>query len=106
MPAASYMAPRRPPIRTAAVHIDTHGTVRRKAEMMHTLSPTPRNSLVARWAFASAAAVTALFLMVFYVQLLQDSVARGAQWRYSQSTAQPAKAVAPAVAVRLVGTAR
>ena len=74
--------------------------------MNHTLPPATRDSRVARWALASAAAGVAVFLLVFYVQLLHDSVARGAQWRYSQSTAQAAKVQAPTAAVRLISTAR
>ena len=41
---------------------------------------------LARWGLVALALVTGAFLMVFYVQLLHDSVARGAQWRYSQTT--------------------
>ena len=73
--------------------------------MNRTLPLATHDSLVTRWAFAGAAGGVALFLMVFYVQLLQDSVARGAQWRYSQSTAQAASVKAPAAALHLVGTA-
>ena len=74
--------------------------------MNHPLPAAPHDSLVTRWAFAGIAAGVAIFLMVLYVQLLQDSVARGAQWRYSQSTVQAVKAPEPAAAARLLGTAR
>ena len=74
--------------------------------MDHTLPPVTRDSLVARWALAGAAAGVAVFLMVFYVQLLRDSVARGAQWRYSQSTAQSMTVQAPTAAMQLINTAR
>ena len=68
-------------------------------------------SVFARWAFGAAAAAVALFMLVYYVQLLQDSVARGAQWRYSQATASPVAtthggAKVPSAQVRLVSTAR
>lgn len=39
-----------------------------------------------RWGLLALALVTAAFLMVYYVQLLQDAVARGAQSRYAQTT--------------------
>ena len=74
--------------------------------MNHTLPPARHDSLFARWALAGTAAGVAVFLMVLYVQLLQDSVERGAQWRYSQSTVQAVKAPEPAATVRLIGTAR
>jgi hypothetical protein len=45
---------------------------------------------LARWGLAALAMVIGAFLMAYYVQLLHDSVARGAQLRYSQqSTAAP-----------------
>lgn len=43
---------------------------------------------LARWGLLALALVVGAFLMVYYVQLLQDSVARGAQWRYSQQIGQ------------------
>ncbi|MES3015516.1 MAG: hypothetical protein V4750_17555 [Pseudomonadota bacterium] len=43
---------------------------------------------LARWGFAALAMVIGAFLMVYYVQLLHDSVARGAQSRYSQQSAE------------------
>lgn len=49
---------------------------------------TSRGGSAARWALLSGAVAVALFLMTYYVQLLNDSVARGAHWRYSQSTLQ------------------
>jgi len=62
---------------------------------------------VARWALAGAAFALAAFLMTFYVQLLHESVARGAQWRYSQSTTtSPVAEAATNASLRLVGTAR
>ncbi len=46
---------------------------------------------LARWGLAALALVIGAFLMAYYVQLLHDSVARGAQSRYSlQSTEAPA----------------
>ena len=63
--------------------------------------------LVARWALAGAALAVAAFLMMFYVQLLHESVARGAQWRYSQSTAtNPVAEAATNASVRLVSASR
>lgn len=76
---------------------------------MNRTTPTPSaEPSVARWALAGVAFAVAALMMVFYVQLLNDSVARGAQWRYSQSTTQPS-AVAEAatnVGVRLMSTTR
>lgn len=74
--------------------------------MSSTLPPARHDSRFARWALAGMAAGVAVFLLVFYVQLLQDSVARGAQWRYGQSTVQAVTAPEPAATVRLIGTAR
>ena len=44
---------------------------------------------LARWGLISFALVIASFVLVFYVHLLQDSVARGAQSRYSQVGGAP-----------------
>lgn len=44
---------------------------------------------LARWGLIALALVIASFLLVFYVHLLQDSVARGAQSRYSQVAGSP-----------------
>jgi hypothetical protein len=54
------------------------------------------------------ALVTGAFLMVYYVQLLQDSVARGSQWRYSQMKGVPGDAseATGSGPVRLVSTRR
>lgn len=52
-------------------------------------SPTARpndDPDLARWGLLAVALVIGAFLMVYYVQLLRDSVVRGAQWRYSQAT--------------------
>ena len=62
--------------------------------------------VVTRWALLAAATVVAGFLMFFYVQLLNDSVTRGAHWRYSQATLQSSTTVAPSAHVRLVGSSR
>ncbi|MEP7099143.1 MAG: hypothetical protein ABI781_01455 [Burkholderiales bacterium] len=63
--------------------------------------------LVARWALVGAAFAVAAFLMMFYVQLLHESVARGAQWHYSQSTAtNPVAEAATNAGLRLVSTSR
>ena len=43
---------------------------------------------LARWGLLALALVVGAFLMVYYVNLLQDSVARAAQSRYGQQTAQ------------------
>ena len=62
---------------------------------------------VARWALAGVAFAVAAFLMMFYVQLLNDSVARGAQARYSQSTvANPLAEAATNTGLRFVSTSR
>jgi hypothetical protein len=63
---------------------------------------------LARWGLVALALVTGAFLMVYYVHLLQDSVARGSQWRYSQITAVPGDASESTGTgpVRLVGTRR
>jgi|GEM_PF-5003540 len=74
-----------------------------------TRTPTTRSAdpLVARWALAGAALGVAAFMMIFYVQLLHESVARGAQWRYSQSAATNSVVEAATNAsVRLVSTSR
>ncbi len=47
---------------------------------------------LARWGLVALALVTGAFLLVFYVHLLQDSVARGAQARYAQASAPQAEA--------------
>ena len=44
---------------------------------------------LARWGLIALALVIASFLLVFYVHLLQDSVARSAQSRYSQVGGAP-----------------
>ena len=44
---------------------------------------------LARWGLIAFALVIASFVLVFYVHLLQDSVARGAQSRYSQVAGSP-----------------
>lgn len=44
---------------------------------------------LARWGLIALGLVIASFLLVFYVHLLQDSVARGAQSRYSQVGGAP-----------------
>ena len=44
---------------------------------------------LARWGLVALALVVGAFLLVFYVHLLQDSVARGAQLRYSQASSAP-----------------
>ena len=47
---------------------------------------TPRQNddpNLGRWGLVALALVVGAFLMVYYVHLLQDSVIRGAQWRYS-----------------------
>ena len=52
-------------------------------------NPTPHlhaDPDVTRWGLMALALVVGMFLMVYYVNLLQDSVARGAQRRYSQVT--------------------
>lgn len=49
-----------------------------------------------RWGLLALALVIGAFLMVYYVNLLQDSVARAAHSRYGQQTAQT-----PATAVQL-----
>lgn len=38
-------------------------------------------STMLRWGLGAAAVAIASFLMVYYVQLLQGSVARGARWQ-------------------------
>lgn len=50
---------------------------------------------LARWGLLALALVVGAFLMVYYVHLLQDSVARAAQSRYGQQTAQASAAPAP-----------
>ena len=63
---------------------------------------------LARWGLIALALVVGAFMMVYYVQLLHDSVARGSQWRYSQATGAPAGVAesAEAGAMRLVSTRR
>ena len=63
-------------------------------------------NVVTRWTLLAAATVVAGFLMFFYVQLLNDSVTRGAHWRYSQATLQSSTSVTPSANVRLVGSSR
>ena len=63
---------------------------------------------LARWGLVALALVVGAFLLVFYVHLLQDSVARGAQSRYAQASAPPAdsrESTRPAQ-VSLAGTRR
>lgn len=61
---------------------------------MNTPSARPNDDPeMARWGLIALALVVGAFLMVYYVQLLQDSVARGNQWRYSQVTGVPSVAV-------------
>ena len=54
------------------------------------MNPTPlsrsADPLVTRWALAGMAFCVAAFMMMYYVQLLHEAVAHGAQSRYSQST--------------------
>lgn len=60
---------------------------------MNTPSSRPNDDPeLARWGLIALALVVGAFLMVHYVQLLQDSVARGSQWRYAQVTGAPATA--------------
>ena len=63
---------------------------------------------LARWGLVALALVVGAFLMVYYVHLLQDSVTRGAQWRYSQVNGAPAAVaeVTPASRIQLVGAKR
>ncbi len=57
---------------------------------MNTSTARPEEDLdLARWGLIALALVIASFLLVFYVHLLQDSVARGAQSRYSQVGGAP-----------------
>ena len=64
--------------------------------------PMSRDSALTSWLFGVSAAAVAAFLMLVYVQLLQDSVARGAQWRYSQKTLAPGAqyGASPSIVVR------
>lgn len=51
-------------------------------------SPTSRSTddpELARWGLLALSLVIGAFLMTYYVQLLHESVARGHQWRYSQT---------------------
>ena len=50
------------------------------------------------WLFGLAAAVLAAFMLVFYVNLLRDAVARGSQFRYAQQTSDVRPVAAKAVA--------
>lgn len=62
---------------------------------------------LARWGLAALALVVGAFLMVYYVQLLQDAVARGAEARFSKATGALNTAAAPAPdRVHLVGASR
>lgn len=63
---------------------------------------------LARWGLLALAMVTGAFLMVYYVHLLQDSVARGTQWRYAQTTAASSLLHGPAAPahIQLVGANR
>lgn len=74
--------------------------------MNHTTPFRSVDPLVARWALAGAAFAVAAFLMIFYVRLLHESVARGAQWRYSQSTTSPGINALSNPSLRLVSTTR
>lgn len=74
-------------------------------------TPNPRQNDdpdLVRWGLAALALVIGAFLMVYYVQLLQDSVAHAAQARFSQASgALGTAAASPAPArVRLVGASR
>lgn len=63
---------------------------------------------LARWGLVALALVIGAFLMVYYVQLLQNAVSRGAQTRYSQAQGprdMPADAGARA-SVKLVAANR
>ncbi len=73
--------------------------------MNRTRQTRTADPLVARWALAGVAFAVAAFMMMFYVQLLNDSVARGAQARYSQSTSAVAEAATNA-GTQLVTTSR
>lgn len=74
---------------------------------MHTPTTRPNDDPeLARWGLLALALVVGAFLMVYYVQLLHDSVARGSQWRYSQAKGVPvgtAESSEPGQ-IRLVGT--
>jgi len=52
---------------------------------------------LARWGLLALALAVGAFLMVYYVHLLQDSVARAAQTRYGQQTVQAVQAPAPLI---------
>ena len=60
---------------------------------MNTSIPRPEEDPdLARWGLVALALVIGAFMLVFYVYVLQDAVARGALWRYSQVTAAPGTA--------------
>lgn len=63
---------------------------------------------LARWGLVALALVLGAFLMVYYVHLLQDSVTRGAQARYSQLSAgqQVAAGAGGQAKIRLVSANR
>ena len=59
---------------------------------------------IIRWGLMALALVVGMFLIVCYVHLLRDSVARGVQWRYSQVTgAQTAATQSAPMRVQLTG---
>lgn len=67
--------------------------------------PNPRQNDdpdLVRWGLAAFALVAGAFLMVYYVQLLQDSVARGAQWRFSHASGALSTAAESPVPDRVV----
>ena len=68
-------------------------------------SSLTHGSNAARWGLTLAAGVVGVFMLVYYVQLLQDAVARGDQWRYSQSATSSTAKSAPPARIRLVSTA-
>jgi hypothetical protein len=110
IPDVSYSFCRQPPIRAAAARPETpHRRITPlESTTMNRPSTTTSSTepLVARWALAGVAFAVAAFLLMFYVQLLHESVARGAQWRYSQSSAttNPVAEAATNASVRLVST--
>lgn len=63
-------------------------------------------SIVTRWGLTLLAGVVGTFMLVYYVQLLQDAVARGDQWRYSQSTTPSTAQAASPARIRAVSTSR
>lgn len=68
--------------------------------------PAPEASSFSRWGLGVVALVIGLFLLVYYVRLLQDSVARGAQWHQAQSAGAVADGARPAAQTRLVSVRR